>query len=211
MFTGIITELGEVLDKKARGKSTIFQIGCKTALKDKQIGQSIAVNGVCTTITEISKQGFEFEAIEETMRITNLKNLETGDEVNLEAPLTLAQGIDGHLVQGHIDTTGQVSELTEKKNKVTLNIKFPPQIARFLAFKGSITVNGVSLTIAKLEDDTFTVELTDHTLKNTNFKNLKKGDIVNLETDLIARHLERLLDAKENETKYHFLKDRNLI
>ncbi len=207
MFTGIIKELGKVKKITKSSQSATFVIQAKSILKNKKIGESIAVNGVCVTITKLTKGNFEFEAIKETLDISNLKSLEIDDEVNLEPALTLNQSLDGHLVQGHIDTEGTV----ENYNENTLTIKFPKQISDCLAFKGSITVNGVSLTISDLQDSTFSVSLIPHTLKNTNLKNLKKGDKVNLEVDLIARYLKNLLDKKDNEAKYEFLKDRNLI
>ena len=207
MFTGIIKELGKVKKITKSAKGATFVIQAKSILKNKKIGESIAVNGVCVTITKLTKGNFEFEAIKETLDISNLKSLEIDDEVNLEPALTLNQSLDGHLVQGHIDTEGTV----ENYNENTLTIKFPKQISDCLAFKGSITVNGVSLTISDLQDSTFSVSLIPHTLKNTNLKNLKKGDKVNLEVDLIARYLKNLLDKKDNEAKYEFLKDRNLI
>lgn len=211
MFTGIIKELGKIkkITKSRKGATFLVQAG--SILKNKKIGESIAVNGVCVTITKLTKGYFEFEAIKETLDRSNFKNLKTGDEVNLEPALTLNQSLDGHLVQGHIDTEGMVKNFKKNHGDNILTIKFPKQIAAFLAFKGSITVNGVSLTISNLQDSTFSVSLIPHTLKNTNLKNLKKGDKVNLEVDLIARYLKNLLDKKEDEVKYEFLKDRNLI
>lgn len=211
MFTGIIKELGKVKKITKTQKGATFLVQAGSILKNKKIGESIAVNGVCVTIIKLTKGSFQFEAIKETLDKSNLKNLKTGTEVNLEPALTLNQSLDGHLVQGHIDTEGIVENFEKDHGENILTIKFPKQIAAFLAFKGSITVNGVSLTISNLQDSTFSVSLIPHTLKNTNLKNLKKGDKVNLEVDLIARYLKNLLDKKDNEAKYEFLKDRNLI
>lgn len=207
MFTGIIQEVGIIKNiQKAN-----FEVGTKKILHNKKVGDSIAVNGVCVTITKITKTTFKFDAIEETLKRTNLKSLKKNSKVNLEPALTLSQTIDGHLIQGHIDTEGTVVSLKKHKNDTTLKIKFPEEIARFLAFKGGIAINGVSLTISHLEENTFEVELIPHTIKNTNLGILKKSDKINLEIDLIARYLDRLLSAKENEAKYYFLKERNLI
>ena len=211
MFTGIITEIGKVKNLRKEKASSIFGIHAPQTTKGKKIGQSIAVNGVCVTITKLSQKDFEFEAIEETLKKTNLNDLKIGEKVNLEPALKLNQSLDGYLVQGHIDSKGKVLILDIKKEKSTLKIEFPEDISQYLAFKGSITINGVNLTISELQTDFFKIDLTNYTLENTNLKNLKKGDIVNLETDIIAKYLERLLNQKEKETKFQFLKDRNLI
>ena len=211
MFTGIIQEVGKILKIAPSSDATTFQIQSKTAIKKKKIGQSIAVNGICVTITSLSKESFAFEAMQETLNRTYLKDAKVNDKVNLEPAMTLNQSLDGHLVQGHIDTEGTIAKFSKEKNKSVLRVNFPEQIAPYLSFKGSITINGVSLTISDLQTDYFEVDLIPHTLKNTNLNNLKEGDKVNIETDPIAKHIKRLLDHKELETKYEFLKDRNLI
>lgn len=208
MFTGIIQEIGKVKELKKNPSGMEILVESKKVVKKKKIGDSIAINGACLTIVAINDNGFAVEIVEETLNRTNLKDLQIGSAINLEPALSLNQGLDGHLVQGHIDTEGTVESLDKKG---ILTIKFPANINHYLAFKGSITINGVSLTIANLQDDTFSVALIPHTLANTNLKNLKKGDKVNLEVDLIARYLKNLLDKKADETKYEFLKDRNLI
>lgn len=207
MFTGIVQEIGKVKEIKKSSQGLDLEIACTKALENKKIGDSIAVNGACLTIVKIGNQRLNFEVINETLTKTNLKNLQINDEVNLEPSMTLNQGIDGHLVQGHVDGEGTVESLKDG----ILTIKFPDELSDCLAFKGSITINGVSLTISDLQDNTISVSLIPHTLENTNLKSLKNGQTVNLEVDLIARYLKNLLDKKENETKYAFLKDRNLI
>lgn len=211
MFTGIIQEVGKILKIAEKTNATTFFIQSKTAIKKKKTGQSIAINGICVTITSLSRKSFTFDAMPETLHRTNLKHAKINDKVNLEPAMTLNQSIDGHLVQGHVDAKGEITKFSKTKNGSILRIKFPKQIAAYLSFKGSITVNGVSLTISDLQTDFFEVDLIPHTLKNTNLSNLKKGDKVNIETDFIAKHIKRLLDHKELETKYEFLKDRNLI
>lgn len=211
MFTGIIQEIGKVKKVKKGSNIATFSIQTAKILKKKKIGDSIAINGVCVTITRLNKNIFEFQAVQETLEKTNLKNLKTGSEINLEPALTLNQTLDGHLVQGHVDNIGIVENLTRNKDQGTLKIKFPKEMAHYLAFKGSIAINGVSLTISDLQESTFSVALIPHTLEKTNLKDLKKEDKVNLEIDLIARYLKNLLDNKENEVKYEFLKERNLI
>lgn len=211
MFTGIIHEIGKIKNIKKDSHSVTFDVQAIKILKKKKIGDSIAVNGVCVTIVKLNKNIFEFQAVKETLERTNFKELKIGSEVNLEPALALNQSLDGHLVQGHIDNIGIVENLKKDGNKSALTIKFPKELAYYIAFKGSIAINGISLTISDLQESTFSVALIPHTLKNTNIKNLKKGDKVNLEIDLIARYLKNLLDKKENEAKYEFLKERNLI
>lgn len=207
MFTGIIQEVGKVtkIEKSSTGLTLFIEI--KKIIENKKIGDSIAVNGACLTIVEINNNNVRFDVIEETLSKTNLKNLEIGSEVNLEPALTLSQGIDGHLVQGHVDCEGIVEKFEGQK----LTVKFPLNIAECLAFKGSVTLNGVSLTISNLQEDTLTVSLIPHTLENTNLKNLTKGNKVNIEVDLIARYLKNMMEKRDNEAKYEFLKERNLI
>lgn len=210
MFTGIIQRVGKVVKILQKDNFKTFEIAANKFAEKKKIGDSIAINGTCVTVIKFDENGFQFDAIEETLNLTNLKNLKINDEVNLESALTFGETLDGHLVQGHIDCTGIVEKFS-RDTKNALTIKFPSKISKYLAFKGSISINGVSLTISDLQIDSFSVEIIPHTLDNTNFKNLKKGDEVNLEIDLISRYLERLLDRKSGETKYEFLVERNLI
>ena len=194
MFTGIIKEVGRIEKIKSGKNIKTFTVKANSTIKNKKVGQSIAVNGVCVTITGIKKNSFDFDAIAETLERTNLGFLKLKNEVNLEPALTLNQSLDGHLVQGHVDTQGETISLKNRKKHTILTIEFPTEIGKYLAFKGSITVNGVSLTISKLEEKTFSVDLIPHTLGKTNLGKLKKGDKVNLEVDIIARYLKRMLD-----------------
>jgi len=211
MFTGIIQELGTIKKITQTESGKIFSVEATEVIKAKKIGDSIAINGACMTVTEIGDNHFTFQTIIESLENTNLQDLVENSAVNLEAALKFNDSLDGHLVQGHIDSIGIVDSLDIRENKTVLKIKFPIEIAGYLAFKGSITINGVSLTISRLEEDNFNVDLIPHTLEKTNLKQLKKGDKVNLETDLIARHIKRLMDHREEEASYEFLKDRNLL
>lgn len=192
MFTGIIQNLGHIKSIKEKQNLTTFEIQSPEPITQK-IGASIAINGACMTITSINKNSFTFDCIKESLQLTNLRDLKLKDEVNLEPALTLNQGLDGHIVQGHIDCHAPVKTMTITKNKCTLEISYPKKIAKYLALKGSITINGVSLTITKITPSSFAVELIPHTLEKTNLKNLKKTAKVNLEVDLLSRYLERLL------------------
>ncbi|MFA5947672.1 MAG: riboflavin synthase [Candidatus Gracilibacteria bacterium] len=212
MFTGIIKEVGKV--KKItndKNNARIFEIFSKKEIKGKKVGQSIAVNGVCTTITKKTKDGFSFYAMPETIEKTNLKFSKIKDLVNLESAMRASDFIDGHLVQGHVDTTAEILELKKIDNRTILKIKTPKIIERYLSLKGSISINGISLTISDIDESDFSVDLIPHTLKNTNLGNLKKSDKVNLEADMIAKYLDRLLEGKEKQAKYNYLKERNFI
>lgn len=208
MFTGIIEEVGIVEGIEEKNALTTFTVKAEILAKDTKIGASIAINGACMTVTTIKDGRITFDTIQESLDKTNLKDLKEGAEVNLESALRFGEKLEGHLLQGHVDGEGIVHEKNEQN---ILTIKFPKGMEKYLALKGSIAINGVSLTISHLEAGTFSVALIPHTLEKTNLKNLTKEDKVNLEIDVLARYLESLLDAKENETKYHFLQERNLI
>ena len=185
MFTGIIQEVGKVPKVKNKKDEKIFTIETVKILESKKIGDSIAINGACLTVTEI-----------ETLDLTNLSEIKENSEVNIEGALKMGQSLDGHIVQGHVDCIGKV--LGWKKN--VLQIKFPSKIQKYIALKGSITINGVSLTISKRKKEEFEVSLILHTIQNTNLGKLKKNDKVNLEIDIIARYLETLCKS-ENSVK----------
>ena len=207
MFTGIIKEVGLVKAIKAQEKGKVITIECPKLSQKKKVDESIAVNGTCLTVTAIDNSNLSFYIINESLEKTNLGTLKEGSRVNLEPALELNQGLDGHMVLGHIDTTANVLKLENG----SLTIKTPKEYQKYIAYKGSITINGVALTIAKLEENYFTVELIPHTLKHTTLQELQKGHKVNIEVDLIARYLDRLLRDKEKEASYDFLKERNLL
>ena len=192
MFTGIIQSIGRVTAIEKKQNLITFKIESVKKFSPK-IGASIAINGACMTVTSAKDNHFTFDCIAESLKLTNLGTLKINDEVNLEPALKANQELDGHLVQGHIDCQGSVKSMTAQKNKFTLEITHPTKIAKYLALKGSITINGVSLTITKITPKSFAVELIPHTLKETNLKNLQKKSKVNLEVDLLARYIERLL------------------
>ena len=211
MFTGIIREQGKVLKIEGNKGNLVLTIAAKEVLKKKKTGESIAVDGACLTIIDLKKDCFQVEAMPETTRKTILGNLRPGDLVNLEPALTLSESLDGHLVQGHIDSLGVVKEVKLDGNSKILTIKFPELISKYVAYKGSITINGVSLTVIDIDTDTFSVALIPHTLENTNLNLLKTGDKVNLEVDMIARYLDRLLQNKNQQTEYEWLMERGFV
>lgn len=189
MFTGIIKEIGKISAISHQKGGKLIRISAKTSLKKRKIGNSIAVDGACLTITKLGKNYFEADITPETLRKTRLALIKKGETVNLETPLKVGDTIDGHFTLGHIDATGIVKKIKEEGNSRKIIIEFPEHIAKYLACKGSITVNGVSLTISDLRTKTFEVALIPETLKRTNLGNLKVGTVVNIEVDLIARYI----------------------
>ncbi len=208
MFTGIIEEIGIIKAKKARAELLVFTVLAQKTAPKLNLGDSIAIDGACFTVVEQTSDTFTVEAVPETKNRTIIRHYAEGTPVNLETTLTLQKGISGHLVQGHVDGMGTVTSIS---NQHEVEIKFPLELSRFLAFKGSVTINGVSLTISKLLEKNFIVSLIPFTLEQTNLGKLQPGNEVNLEIDLIARYLERMVDEKEGHAKYNFLKERNLI
>lgn len=189
MFTGIIEELGRV-----RARPPRLRIGCKTVLADLSEGASIAVNGVCLTAVEISPDSFTADLAPETLRRSNLGDLEIGARVNLERPVTPSTRLSGHLVQGHVDATGELIALDPLRDgNYWLTVRVPASLDRYLVEKGSIAIDGISLTIAALEGDLVSVTLIPHTFLNTALGSSKPGARLNLEADVIAKHIEKLL------------------
>jgi riboflavin synthase len=193
MFTGIVEELGVV---RAVGP-TRLEIACHAVANDAQIGASIAVNGVCLTVVDRSDDGLGFDLSEETLRRTSFARLRSGDGVNLERPLTLASRLGGHLVQGHVDAVATVAGIDRTPDGgAWLTVRVPPELGRYLVEKGSVTVDGISLTVAAMGDDTFSVALIPHTLEVTTLGSAEVGHPVNLEVDVIARYVESLLGGR---------------
>jgi riboflavin synthase len=190
MFTGIVEEAGRFCGREG----SRFRFEASAVLDDARIGDSLAVNGVCLTVVALGDGWWEADVVDETMSRTTLGRLAPGDAVNLERPLRLADRLGGHLVQGHVDGVGEVVA-----GPPELTIKPPAELRRFLAEKGSVAVEGVSLTIAKVFEDRFSVALIPHTAQVTNLGRLRVGDGVNLEVDLVARYVARLLGSWEDE------------
>lgn len=190
MFTGIVEERGVV-----RGiEPHRLVVGCRTVVSDSDVGASIAVNGVCLTVIERTADSLSFDVSDETISRTSFTRLSPGDPVNLERPVTLASRLGGHLVQGHVDGVGEVAVLEpDGAGGARLTVRPPAGLLRYLVEKGSVSVDGVSLTVAALEGDAFAVALIPHTLAATTLGATRVGDAVNLEVDLIAKYVERLL------------------
>ena len=195
MFTGIIREVGSLKARMPDANGSII-IEIASGKTKPRPGDSIAVNGICLTVTSITKAGFRACAVKETLNRTNFSHSEIGARLNLEPSLRLGDAFDGHFVTGHIDTTCQVVKVEKGKNGSYLIMKLPNSIAQFVAEKGSIALNGVSLTVASVSHDSFAVATIPYTLKNTNLRNCKKGDLINVEADVMARYLYNLTKTK---------------
>ena len=194
MFTGIIEAVGEVAELQSRGGDVQLRILTgKLDLGDVALGDSIAVNGVCLTAVALPGDGFLADVSRETLSLTSLGQLQAGSRVNLEKALTLAARLGGHLVSGHVDGLGTVVERQDDARSVRLVIEAPDDLARYIAHKGSITVDGTSLTVNAVDGGRFTLNIVPHTLQETIMGDYRVGQRVNLEVDLVARYLERLL------------------
>jgi riboflavin synthase len=191
MFTGIVEERGVV---EARVDHALT-VACRVVLRDADVGTSLAVNGVCLTVVERTERSLRFDLSEETLARTSLRRLSAGDPVNLERPVTLAGRLGGHLVQGHVDGVGTVGAVTpDETGGATVRLVVPPELLRYLVRKGSVAVDGVSLTVASLDDEGCTIAVIPHTRAVTTFGSIGEGDPVNIETDVLARYVERLIE-----------------
>ena len=197
MFTGIVEETGFI--KSFDGKKLIVE--CAKVLENTQIGDSIAIDGCCQTVTLMTPNSFQTDLSTETLRIT--KGFKAGERVNLERALTPQTRMGGHIVQGHVDGTA--------KYLGDMTFAVSTELDRYIVYKGSITVNGVSLTVSKNQNNTFSVAIIPHTLENTNLKDLKAGDLVNIETDILGRYVEKFLSTKNNNITEDFLKENGFM
>ena len=202
MFTGIIEELGTVISLKRGSKSAVLTLKGNKIFGDLKLGDSVAVNGVCLTATNISGNIFQADVMNETFQRSSLGNLKKGDVVNLERAMAANGRFGGHIVAGHVDDVGEIAEIRQDDNAVWFTIKASEKIMKYCIEKGSITLDGISLTIAKLTKDTLSVSMIPHTIKNTNFGYKKPGDPVNLENDMVGKYIDKLLHfGEEKEEK----------
>jgi len=200
MFTGIVEELGRVQSIVPNEGGARLVIEATAVLEDAQLGASIAVNGCCLTVVAWDRFAWSADAVIETLERTNLGDLEAGDAVNLERPVRLSDRLGGHLVQGHVDATGTIRSREAQPDGSTLvTFDAPADVLRYVVHKGSITVDGVSLTVARREPESFAVALIPHTLEVTTLGTHEVGDRVNLEVDLIAKYVEALLAPTRQE------------
>lgn len=193
MFTGIIEELGKIAALDRHGEGARIKIAARVVTKDTNEGDSIAVNGVCLTALDVKSDGFTADVSQETLDKSTLGRLQTGTRVNLERAVTPTTRLGGHIVQGHVDSRGKFVSAAASGDFWTVRVAFPKEIGQYLVYKGSISVEGISLTIAELGADYFEIAVIPKTWELTNLSSLKAGDEVNLEADVIAKYVERIL------------------
>ena len=203
MFTGIIEETGRVINITKNSNSVKLKINCAKVLENISLGDSVAVNGVCLTAVNFGADYFEADVSHETLLKSSLKNISTGAVLNLERALTLSSRLGGHLVQGHVEATGILINITKYGEFYKVFIEYPNELDKYIVEKGSIAIDGISLTVVNVVNNTFEVAVIPHTFENTNLKYRKNGDIINLETDIIARYVEKMIlsDNKDEKLK----------
>lgn len=197
MFTGIIEELAKI-QKITRDSITVE---CKNILDDIHLGDSVAVNGVCLTVTEIYSDGYSADISPETMKVTALGYLNSGDFVNLERALPANGRFGGHIVSGHIDGIGKLLNINKEGSFFEMRFELPKNLSNYTITKGSIAINGISLTIAETKENIIKTAIIPHTFENTNLKYLKTGDYVNIEADIFAKYVEKFLSTRDNESR----------
>ena len=193
MFTGIIEEIGHVKSLHRGAKSFTLEVEADVVMQDTQVGDSIATNGVCLTVTSLTGHGFTADVMPETVQRTAMGELKAGSPVNLERALSLQTRLGGHIVSGHIDGTGRIADRRQDDNALWLTVECDSRLLRYIIEKGSITIQGVSLTVARVDDRSFAVSLIPHTQSATTLHSARIGDRVNLENDIIAKYVEKLL------------------
>ncbi len=197
MFTGIIEEVGSI--KNIGGDK--IEISAEKVLEDVNLGDSISVNGICLTVVEFDEKSFKADIMPETVRRTSLIDAKKNTKVNLERALTLSARLGGHIVSGHIDGVGEITSLQEDKNALLMQIKTDKSILKYIVEKGSVALDGISLTVASVTGVDFTVSLIPHTREITNLKYKRVGSVINIENDVIAKYVEKLCKNENNENK----------
>ncbi|PYS97635.1 MAG: riboflavin synthase [Acidobacteria bacterium] len=203
MFTGLIEELGRVRAVERRGEGVRMTVEARVVTEGAREGDSIAVNGVCLTALDVRADSFAADGSRETLQRSTLGLLRAGSVVNLERAVTPATRLGGHIVQGHVDARGRFLSADEHGGSWTVRIAYPPEVARYLVFKGSVAVEGISLTVAGLGEDYFEVAIIPKTWAVTNLSHLRAGDPVNIEADIIAKYVERILAVGGREAESH--------
>ena len=197
MFTGIVEEIGTVERIQHGQHSAVLTIRAKTVLADAKLGDSIAVNGICLTVTGLPNGCFTADVMHETLNRSSLSQLSNGGEVNLERAMPMNGRFGGHIVSGHVDGVGRISRIRRDDNAVWYTVETEPKLLRYIVEKGSITMDGISLTVAEVTDHSFSISAIPHTVAVTVLRQRKEGSLVNLETDIIGKYVEKLLQPTE--------------
>lgn len=213
MFTGIIEETGYIKEFTQEYSGARLVVACCKVTDDVKLGDSIAINGCCQTVVEFDNSSFTVQVSRETLDVTTFKNLRQGVKVNLERALTPSSRMGGHIVQGHIDCTGKFVKKTDLNEFYELYFELPPKECKYVVHKGSIAVDGVSLTVAEIKDNVIKTAIIPHTFNNTAFASLKIGDNVNIETDILGRYVEKFLSPNNNVSKItqNFLQENGFL
>ena len=211
MFTGLVAELGTVQRLARQGNSYHLTVGAKKVLENLKIGDSVAVNGACLTVVRMDDSGFTADVMPETVRLTNIGSLQPGSRVNLERTLRLCDGLDGHIVSGHVEGLGTIYEQRPEGIAVVVTISTPPELLKYIIKKGSIAIDGISLTVTEVTDTSFSVSLIPHTAKETTLGLKKVGDSVNLETDILGKYVERMLTWHQKQEGKTDTLDMNML
>lgn len=201
MFTGIVEEVGTIKNIKRGVDSAVLTIQAKTVMEDIHIGDSIAVNGVCLTVISFSQNEFSADVMHETLNRSSLREAKPGTAVNLERALAANGRFGGHIVAGHVDGTGVITAIEKDDTAVWYTLRAEPSILRYIVEKGSIAMDGISLTVAKVDESTFSVSLIPHTSGHTTLSQKRVGDIINLENDVVGKYVEKLLQPQETQKK----------
>ena len=207
MFTGIVEEVGTIRRLTETPNRCELELTASAVLEDTKIGDSIAVNGVCLTVVHIGSDWFTADVMPETLRRSNLGQLKSGSVVNLERAMAANGRFGGHIVAGHIDGTGKIQSMQSEGNAILVTIQAESALLRYIVEKGSIAIDGISLTVAKVTHDSFTVSLIPHTGKETTLLQHRPGEYVNLETDMIGKYIEKLMQPKENGMTMDLLRE----
>ncbi len=200
MFTGLIEEIGKLDQRRLNAQGGTLRIACRALQEDMKVGDSVAVNGACLTVTAFDAQGFTADVMAATLSSTTLGRISPGSELNLERALRLQDRLGGHIVSGHVDGIARVTAMKMAGDALAVSFEAPSDCLRYLAHKGSVTLDGVSLTIQRLSQTGFEIGLIPHTQAVTALKNLRVGQEINLECDLLARYMERLMEPKDTES-----------
>ncbi|SFS91967.1 riboflavin synthase [Marininema halotolerans] len=207
MFTGLVEEVGTIRMLDRKGMAMRLSVEAESVLKGVAIGDSIAVNGVCLTVTDFASDRFAVDVMPETMKHSNLGQLSPGATVNLERALAVGDRLGGHFVQGHVDGVGKIRSRKPVENAVLFHIQVPRDLTRTMVEKGSVTVNGISLTLVTVEKEAFTVSIIPHTLEHTQLRDAKPGDVVNIETDMLGKVVAKLMGENNHKMTAESLSD----